>query len=238
MSSPFILWWPCLRYCDIPSDPVTNKPIPVSTINPNPKPISQVLVDPIKKSEKEPLKTSHVPKITTDSSVSLIESTHKQPKTFSLTLSNLCDIPTSQLPQLVLKGDNYTIAIPEEEVDIGINSCKFNLHARVICPKVQLISLILLCVKVFYEFSFSSLEDVKRVKSTSLSNLNPGVLKLFAWTRNFNPKIQNTTSTQVWLRIYGLSQEYWRPKILFSIANCNIPIFLYVFSHLFYVYRI
>lgn len=135
MSSPFILSWPCLRYCDIPSDPVTNKPIPVSTINPNPKPISQVLVDPIKKSEKEPPKISHVPKITTDASVSLIESTQKQPKTFSLTLSNLCDIPTSQLPQPVLKGDNYTIAIPEEEVDTGINSCKFNLHTRVIWPK-------------------------------------------------------------------------------------------------------
>jgi len=75
MSSPFILSRPCLCYCDIPSDPVTNQPILVSTINPNPKPISQVSVDPIKKSENEPPKTSHIPKITYDASVSLIEST-------------------------------------------------------------------------------------------------------------------------------------------------------------------
>jgi len=75
MSSPFILSWPCLCYCDIPSDPVTNQHIPVSTINPNPKPFSQVSVDPIKKLENEPPKTSHIPKITSDASVSLIEST-------------------------------------------------------------------------------------------------------------------------------------------------------------------
>ena len=73
--------------------------------------------------------------------------------------------------------------------------------------------------KGFFEISFSCLEDVKRVKSIPLWNLNPGVLKLFAWTTNFSPSMQNTTSTQVSLRIYGLSQEYWRPKILFAIAN-------------------
>jgi hypothetical protein len=26
-------------------------------------------------------------------------------------------------------------------------------------------------------------------------------------------------TAQVWIRIYGLSQEYWRPKILFAIAG-------------------
>jgi hypothetical protein len=45
------------------------------------------------------------------------------------------------------------------------------------------------------------------------------VLKLIAWTRDIYPKIQNTTSTQVWVRIYGLSQEYWHPRILFAIVN-------------------
>jgi len=45
-------------------------------------------------------------------------------------LLTLGDIPASQLPQSVLKGDNYTIAIPEEEVDTGINSCKFCCKIR------------------------------------------------------------------------------------------------------------
>jgi len=31
--------------------------------------------------------------------------------------------------------------------------------------------------------------------------------------------VQNISSAQVWVRIHGLSQEFWRPKILFAIAN-------------------
>lgn len=31
--------------------------------------------------------------------------------------------------------------------------------------------------------------------------------------------MQSSNTAHVWLRIYGLSQEYWRPKILFAIAN-------------------
>jgi hypothetical protein len=49
--------------------------------------------------------------------------------------------------------------------------------------------------------------------------LNPGVLKLFAWSKEFNSSMQQQTTSQVWLRIYGLSQEYWRKKNLFAIAS-------------------
>jgi hypothetical protein len=49
--------------------------------------------------------------------------------------------------------------------------------------------------------------------------LNPGFLKLFTWIKDFNPNIRQNTTAQVWLRIYGIAQEYWRPKILFAIAS-------------------
>jgi len=49
--------------------------------------------------------------------------------------------------------------------------------------------------------------------------LNPGLLKFFAWTPDFKPSTQKSTLAQVWLRILGLGQEYWRPKILFAIAS-------------------
>jgi len=49
--------------------------------------------------------------------------------------------------------------------------------------------------------------------------LNPGFLKLFAWTKNFSANTQQQSSAQVWIRIYGLSQEYWRLKILFAIES-------------------
>jgi hypothetical protein len=45
------------------------------------------------------------------------------------------------------------------------------------------------------------------------------LLKLFAWSKDFNPRMQNNTSAQVWVRFYGLSQEYWHKNILFTIAS-------------------
>jgi hypothetical protein len=73
--------------------------------------------------------------------------------------------------------------------------------------------------KGFYEFTFSSVEDVRSVRAVSSWNLNPGFLKLFPWSKDFNPSMQKQSSIQVWVRIHGLSQEYWRPKILFAIAS-------------------
>jgi hypothetical protein len=45
------------------------------------------------------------------------------------------------------------------------------------------------------------------------------LLKLFTWTKDFNPNIQHNISAQVWIHIYGLSHEYWSPKILFAIDS-------------------
>lgn len=60
---------------------------------------------------------------------------------------------------------------------------------------------------------------MKRVRTVGSWSLNPGILKLFAWSRDFSPNTHQQTTTQVWLRIYGLSQEYWRKKILFAITS-------------------
>jgi hypothetical protein len=57
--------------------------------------------------------------------------------------------------------------------------------------------------KGFYEFSFSSLEDVRRVRFVPSWNLSPSFLKLFAWTGDFNPNLQKNTSAQVWVRIFS-----------------------------------
>lgn len=120
----------------------------------------------------------------------------------------------------------------------GLEACKHNLHGRVIWPKgstpLTTISLkaklstlwkdlgpwgVSFIGKGYYEFIFTSLEDVKRVRSVAAWNLSPGNLKLFAWSKDFSPKTQQNSSAQVWVKIYGLSQEYWRRNILFSIAG-------------------
>jgi len=162
----------------------------------------------------------------------------KPAKTFAQALSNVCDIPESQLPQPVLKGDDFEIQIPEAEYEAGIATCKHNLHGRVIWPKgTTLLTAVALKAKLsqiwkgfslwgitsigkgFFEFSFSSVEDVRRVRSISSWNLSPGLVKIFAWSKDFNPRNQHNSSAQVWVKIYGLAQEYWRKNILFSIVS-------------------
>jgi hypothetical protein len=107
-----------------------------------------------------------------------------------------------------VKGDRLAIEIPENFYLAGLEACKHNLHGRVIWPKGSTplsvgalkdkLSLIwkdlsrwgiISLGKGFYEFTFSSLEDVRRVRSSPSWNINPGFLKLFAWSRDFNPKL-------------------------------------------------
>jgi hypothetical protein len=162
----------------------------------------------------------------------------KPQKSFAQAFTNVCDIPLSQLPQACVKGDNLAIPIPEKEYTAGIKACKHNLQGRIIWPKgatpltVAALKNKLAPIwkdlskwgvsslgKGFYEFCFSSLEDVRRVRSVASWALNPGSLKLFARTKDFIPRVQHNLSAQVWVRFYGLSQEYWCPNILFAIAS-------------------
>jgi hypothetical protein len=159
-------------------------------------------------------------------------------KTFAQALTNICDIPLSQIQQPVVKGDRLAIEIPEAVYEAGLEACKHNLHGRILWPKGSTpLSVVALKAKLaliwkdlstwgiislgkgYYEFTFSSLEDVRRVRSFPSWNLNPGLLKFFAWTKDFNPRLQQNTSVQVWVKIFGLSQEYWHKTILFTIAG-------------------
>lgn len=138
----------------------------------------------------------------------------------------------------MLKGDCLSIQILDDDYTVGMEACKYNLHGRVIWQKGSTpLTVVALKAKLsqfwtdlstwgvqflgkgFYEFTFSNLEDVRRVRSIASWNLNPGFLKLFPWTKDFNPKIQNNSSPQIWVKIFGLSQEYWRKNILFSIVS-------------------
>jgi hypothetical protein len=162
----------------------------------------------------------------------------KPTKSFAQALSNVCDIPNSQLPQPVIKGDRVSITIPEDEYVYGMDDCKHNLHARIIYPKGSTpLTVFSLRAKLaahwknlgrwgvqnigkgFFEFTFASLEDLKRVRSIGSWNLNPGFIKFFAWTRDFSASSQQNTSAQVWVRFHGVPQEYWRKRILFAIAS-------------------
>ena len=233
---PTIILWPC--FIDA-TDPPKNS-AKTSSDPTNPKKGNLELVQP--KSIKTPsinqwkCLLDNPP--TSDPTKTSSQTTNKQVRTFAQAVSNICDIPTSQLPQPVIKGDNLAIEIPKEEYLSGMETCKHNLHARIIWPKgstpLTVTSLrsklyvlrknlgkwgISSLGKSFYELSFTSLEDVKRVRSIASWNLNPGILKRFSWIKDFSPNVQNNSSAEVWVRLYGLAQEYWRPKNLSSIAS-------------------
>jgi hypothetical protein len=65
--------------------------------------------------------------------------------------------------------------------------------------------------KGYYEFIFSSLDDLSAVRSLGFWNLSPGLLMTFAWSVDFNPFTAQPTDAQTWIRIHGLAREYWRP---------------------------
>lgn len=103
-------------------------------------------------------------------------------KTFAQVLGHTCDIASSQLPQPCMKGDVVAIKIPEAEYQAGLQRCKSHLHGRIILTKgdtpLKFLDLknkfsslwnmvgkwnMLSLGKRFYEFSFSSLEDMRLI---------------------------------------------------------------------------
>ncbi|PNX84784.1 ap2-like ethylene-responsive transcription factor plt2, partial [Trifolium pratense] len=65
----------------------------------------------------------------------------------------------------------------------------------------------------------ASFEDMRLAWSMGTISLKPGVLRLSKWTNDFNPYTQRQTHAQVWIRLMGLPQEYWRQRTLFEIAS-------------------
>lgn len=147
-------------------------------------------------------------------------------KSFVDTVNKVCDIPTSQLSQLVIEGDIIAITISKDEYKARIKGCKLNLHGRNsplkisvlrsnLTPLWQYLSKwsIISLEGGFYDISFSSLEDSQKFQSMGVWNLNPSYIQVFVQTKDFNPNAQSHTSTQVWLKTYGLD---FRLKYLIS----------------------
>jgi len=108
-------------------------------------------------------------------------------KSFARVLSNTCVIPQCQFPKFSLKGDDISINIPEDEYKVNVESRRNHLHGRLILskgdPPLKLEDLraklntlwkplskwgIVSLGRGFYEFVFSSIEDVKTFKGTAL----------------------------------------------------------------------
>lgn len=72
----------------------------------------------------------------------------------------------------------------------------------------------------FYDMHFDFENDMRKAWSGGRCTLDTGFLLLTPWKPDFDPY-----ALQVWIRIYGLSLEYWHPHILFQIARgVGIPL--------------
>lgn len=150
------------------------------------------------------------------------------------------------LPKPCLKGDDVCVRIPEAAYLEGLSKCQNHLHGRVILPKgsspIKVLELkarlsklwaladswnLVSLGKGYFEFSFNSAADLQKLRCSPSFNLHPGILRLFSWSKDFNIDNVQQTTTSCWVRIYGLSQEYWDERILFSVAgSIGLPICL------------
>jgi len=59
--------------------------------------------------------------------------------------------------------------------------------------------------KGYFEFVFSSFDDLSAVRSIGAWNLSSGFLRTFAWTVDFNPRKVQQTIVQTWIHLHGLA---------------------------------
>ncbi|KAI5394531.1 hypothetical protein KIW84_061251 [Lathyrus oleraceus] len=129
----------------------------------------------------------------------LLKSGSLRPKEFFFAqdLSNVCNIPFSQLTQPCVKGDRLEITILYDEFLVGIDSCKHDSHGYIVWPKgstpLTVVSLknkltplwkeleklgVFSFGKSLYEFYFVSLKDVISVISVASWSLNLSTFSL------------------------------------------------------------
>jgi len=60
---------------------------------------------------------------------------------------------------------------------------------------------------------------MKKVWVLGAVQLNPGILRFFCWSKDFDPQNQIQSHAQLWVRLMNLPKEYWRKTTLFEIAS-------------------
>lgn len=159
-------------------------------------------------------------------------------RSFAQAVTNSCKVQQNQLPKPAIKGDSLCIKISQGEYEKGFEDCQHNLRGRLFLSKgdkpisasnlhEKLLALwkptgnwkIIPLGKGFFDFEFSSMEDLKKIWAAGSWNLKPGILRLSKWSSDFSIRNHNQTHVQVWIRLIDLPQEYWRHTTLFEIAN-------------------
>ncbi|XP_045810490.1 uncharacterized protein LOC123904933 [Trifolium pratense] len=132
----------------------------------------------------------------------------KHDRSFVQDLQNSCEVLVSQMPVLAIRGETLSIQITQSEYERVVEDCKRNLHGGLVLNKGDksvtardlkaklsmvwktrnlwhMVSL----GRGFYEFQFTSYEDMRLAWSMGSMNLKLEILRLSKWTNDFNPVI-------------------------------------------------
>jgi len=128
---------------------------------------------------------------------------------FAQAVSNNTNFTVTDLPQPCMKGDSISIKIFENEYTKGVEECKSILHGRLISKKgkkppttKQLHETLTPLWKInnwklapmgrgFFEFEFSTIEEMRSIWSTGSWNLKFGILRLSQWVLTSAPTLRN-----------------------------------------------
>ncbi|KAM1171914.1 hypothetical protein ACFXTH_022219 [Malus domestica] len=161
-------------------------------------------------------------------------------RTFASIVSDSTErVSLSQLPIPVIRGDQIFVKISEDLYQQQLQSFRTNLIGRLLLRKgitplktAELKSslealwrpvapwLLVPLGKGYFDIHFNTEDDKRRIWGGGTCTLPNGIFRLSEWQQDFNPNdIAPPTHAQVWIRIYGLSQDYWHPRHLLEIAR-------------------
>ncbi|KAK9178535.1 hypothetical protein WN943_027726 [Citrus x changshan-huyou] len=143
-----------------------------------------------------------------------------------------------QLPKPIKRGDLTCIKITKSIYQQQLRRCHTNLIGRLLlhpgstplkthelCHLLQVVwktestwTLVPL-TRGYFDVHFSNKADMQMARSGGICSLPFGVFRLYQWKKDFDPYDPALhTHAQVWVHLYGLSQEYSNPRTLLEIA--------------------
>ena len=147
-------------------------------------------------------------------------------------------IPLAPIPTPYTKGSLPAIKLDEIVYQKSLQACQLNLIGRLSSPKgTSPFKLSELHTKLnsfwkcreaikltpigsgYFCLRFKSKEDQDKAWSHGPLNLSPGSFRLQPWVRDFHPSLQKRSVTNVWIRLHQVTQEYWDPQLLITIAS-------------------
>ncbi|KEH17480.1 DUF4283 domain protein [Medicago truncatula] len=161
------------------------------------------------------------------------------PKSFAAAVGDSrspTEVPPYPVP--CIKGDSLSIRICQDEYVKGLEDCQYALRGRLtlskgdkpytardLASKLGKIWKILHQWKMvplgrgFYDFLFENHDDFNRTWTAGTISLQPGLLRLSQWTKDFNHNAQTQTHASLWIRLVALPHDYWRERTLKEIAS-------------------